>query len=463
MNELFDEELFQQYELLLPSRFEGGYLIIALYQRVKNRDLPEAFTTDDIKRILEEIALAFNQPTPHSERIIKSLLHYFLRKSPDEYGVYNLTDHANRLVELIIYKIHNPYKNYPLRESFDKYFITRFKDIKSITDLELKFGSEFVAGHKRIINDHLESLEDELNEAYSRLKTILHSDELDTTTLVKQFVNTFKTFGDRAEDISSAIASKDSFLKMLRTKVDLFYNLIADCKHPESDHERKEYSVHQDNWKRANLIYKDLDWFFQNVDYKISGIRKRILSASDKLSELQNNFAAHSNFRLLIKKLFLLALEVSHYEKEGLKIDKGFPLKQVIGEKLQFFYPGSWEFVFSRKNVLIDIPPDEEYEQQQRNSIENEIRRQEIINLWVEVGKQRLSSDDVDLNSIIDEIGTSEQDLMIAVHTAIDLVQYASEHEKYSVEIIEKNMPVKESIMQIWKMKLLNNRPITTS
>src|ERR1700727_1340669 len=121
---MLESEIFQKYDLLLPSKFEGGFLILALYQKIRNHELPEIFTTNDIKVTLEEIAKESNQPVTKSERTIKNLLHYYLRSVPNEYGRYYLSDHALQQVELMLHKINNPYKNYPLKESFEKYFIT---------------------------------------------------------------------------------------------------------------------------------------------------------------------------------------------------------------------------------------------------------------------------------------------------------------------------------------------------
>src|ERR1043165_9263622 len=130
---MWENELFDNYELLLPAKYEGGYLIIILYQRIESKSLPEQFTTDDIKLILEEIAHKDNTQIPHVERIIRQMLHFMLRNVPDKYGKFELSEHATRLVELMRYKLDNPYQNYPLKETFEKYFFLKTGEIKTIT------------------------------------------------------------------------------------------------------------------------------------------------------------------------------------------------------------------------------------------------------------------------------------------------------------------------------------------
>ncbi|HAL82775.1 MAG TPA: hypothetical protein DCO83_11500 [Mucilaginibacter sp.] len=223
-----------------------------------------------------------------------SLKIYFIFSSGTyrgEPGKYYLTDHAESVVELMKNKLENPYKDFPLKQSFEKYFTLCTGEIRIISDLERRFGKEFVSGHKRIINNHLSALEDELSEAYDQLNLILQSEEQSATVLVKNFVNVFKTFGERAEDITNAISSKDKFLRSLRERVDEFYAAVELYPHvPTNAEELAELDNIKNDWRIAREILQDMDDFFKTVDYKISNIRKQILNASGKLSELHENF-----------------------------------------------------------------------------------------------------------------------------------------------------------------------------
>lgn len=459
----FDDDLFVKYDLLIPSRFEGGYLILSLYNKIKSGQLAEVFTTHDIKIILEQISKEFDEPLPQTERLIKNLLHFILRTETSSYGKYYLTDHAVRLVELMSHKINNPYKNYPLKESFDKHFNVRLKDMQSINDLELRFGSEFVAGHKRIINDHMESLEDELTAAYGNLNQILQSNEKNATVLVKRFVTIFKTFGEKAEDISNAIAAKDRFMKTLRFQVDEFYNKVAKFKHPETEQEKEELNKYREDWRKAADILKDLDNFFQTVDIKINNIRRQILHASDKLGELHENFTSRSNFRLYIKRMLALALKQASYGKDGVKFNGNLPLKTIFQEETQLFYPEHYPFDLPHENVIVEIPRDLLYETEQRKEIEREIKSQEIINAWVVEGKSRLTKGDVDINEFMEEITSKGNDLMIALPVAMELTEYAGQEEGLNIEIKRDLQILNTSGMYLWKMNLQNRKLIMVS
>ncbi len=99
------------------SKCVGGYLIIALHKKIKEKELGEYFSTEDIKLLRDEIVAYHNGSAPHSERIVRNLLHYFLRNVPDQYGKFYLTDYAKQLAELLEYKLNNPYKTFPLKEA----------------------------------------------------------------------------------------------------------------------------------------------------------------------------------------------------------------------------------------------------------------------------------------------------------------------------------------------------------
>ena len=80
-----NKELYTKYDLLFPSKFDGGYLVIALYEKIKNREIEEYFTQKEINEILSDIKTEFNLDSIRPWNNIKdNLFHYFLRSHPDE-------------------------------------------------------------------------------------------------------------------------------------------------------------------------------------------------------------------------------------------------------------------------------------------------------------------------------------------------------------------------------------------
>jgi hypothetical protein len=449
------QDLFGKYELLLPSKYNGGLLVIELYQRVRSKALGRHFTGGDMKYILEDIARRDEAQPVQPEKIIKNLLHYFLRNVPGEPGKYYLTDHAESMVELMVRKLQNPYKNFSLKLNFEKYFNIRINEIQTIDDMERRFGREFVSGHKRIINDHLETLEDNLATSYDNLNTILQSPDDSATEMVKKFVLVFRDFGDQAEDIANAIASKDKFMRSLRTHVDGFYQQVDDFKHPESSEESLQLAQLKANWEKAADIYLDIEEFFETVDYKIGNIRRQIHRASEKLSELHENFSSRSHFRIQVKRLYQLVLEHTAYHEYDEPFANEVLVKDLVHERLKFQYPEYYDYGLSRSNDIAEQEIDEIYEKSERQAIEGEIKRQEVINLWVSECKKMLEGNqELVLGDLLEIIMAQENDLTVAYHVAIELTQFVSEDEEHLLEILADPIHLKNTELTLWKMKM---------
>lgn len=452
----FNNELYEKYDLLLPSKFEGGYLVLALFEKTANGELEEQFTFTDIRTTLNEISKQYQQESiPQTERLIKTLLHYFLRNHADEPGRYYLTDYAKSVVALMKNKIENPYKNFPLKASFEKFFVIRFNQIKSITDLEERFGRIFIEGPKKIINDHLEALDDELREAYSNLGKILQADEGSASAMVRSFTIVFKKFGERAEDITNAIGTKDKFLRDLQRTVDFFFDLWEKCKQPATEEEYTALEKLKMDWQKSVEIHNDIIGYFKAVDGKINNIRRQINNASDKLSELHEHFTVRATLRLNTKRLLGIVLSSAAYAEDGAVFTNNFPVKNIVIENIRFFYPEEYDFGNISVNRLIQITADNEYGFQERLEIESRIKRQQIINEWFQAGLNILKSKGLlNVKELMEKIVENGIELSIAYEVAISLTTYASENNDIDINIEQQIATLKNTKLLLWKTVL---------
>jgi hypothetical protein len=349
-------------------------------------------------------------------------------------------------------KLENPYKNHPLKKSFESSFFLRFNEIKSIEDLERKFGRLFISGPKKVITDHLEGLEDELREAYKTLNDLLGNDAHEAVELVKSFALTFRKFGERAEDITDAMRSKDKFLKDLQVVVDDFYGAINNAKF--SDNESANSKLVND-WERSRDIYDDIKEFFIGVDRKINAARRQIYNASEKLSELQEYFSTRANYRLQIQKLLGFLLQASSYSEDGIVFRNDFPLKPLVYEQEKMLYLRHYEFANKKPNAVIVVPPDEDYEQEERYKIEKEINRQQIINDWVNKAKEQLTvKKQILLDELMNTILKEEQDLSIAYGVASEMIAFVSEVPNIQIDITQELTKLQQNDFALWKTKI---------
>ncbi|KYP15933.1 hypothetical protein [Flavihumibacter sp. CACIAM 22H1] len=448
-----NKELFEKYDLLLPSKYDGGYLIIAIDEKIRTGDLDGSFTTKEIDDILAETSAHFQlDSVPQWSRIKDNLLHYFIRNDAEEPGKYYLTDYAKGVLDMMRNKLNNPYKNHPLKKSFESSFYLRSNEIKDVEDLERKFGRLFISGPKKVITDHLEGLEDELRDAYKTLNELLENDTHEAVSLVKAFALTFRKFGERAEDITNAMRSKDKFLRDLQMVVDKFYAEIDLVRF--SDNESEKIKVVSD-WQRARDIYDDIIIFFNDTDRKIKAARRQIFNASEKLSELQEYFSTRANYRLQIQKLFGYVLQTAGYREDGTIFKNGFPLKSLVYEQEKMLYLKHYEFAHKKLNAVIQIPPDKEYEKEERTKIEKEINRQKIINHWVNNAKDHLNKHgQFLLDEMMNTILAEGEDLFVAYGVASEMISLVSEIPDLKIDITRELTILNQNNLALWKTKI---------
>lgn len=444
-----DQGLYSKYDQLLPSKFRGGYLIIALDEKIKFGELDEYFTLNDIEFILREISFEFEQESVRQWSQIKDdLLNYLIANHPEEPGRYYLTEYAKGVLDLMRNKLENPYKNQPLKENFEKCFSILPQEIKDINDLERKFGRLFIAGPKKIIIDHLEGLEDELRDAYLMLNGLLDNQGQEAVEMVRAFALTFRKFGERAQDITDAMRSKDRFLKDLGDVVDFFYREMDEGRSLEDSDKKKKLN---ENWERSRAIYADIEIFFNAVERKINGARRQIFNASEKLSELQEYFSSRSNYRLKVQKLLVYLLETSSFGEDEINVDTDFPLKNLVYEQPRMFHQKHYEFVDREPNRVIVVLPDPLYEHQEREKIDQEVSRQQVINIWVEkLTEQLVNEKDLSLEREMRRIIDDQGDFSVAYGVAAELIALASTEQGIQIDIRQQLTEIQKENLTTW-------------
>ncbi len=200
---------------------------------------------------------------------------------------------------------------------------------------------------------------------------------------MRRFAQVFQQFGMRADDITNAMTTRDKFIKDLEATVDEFYNRInaSDAETPAA---ASLLEQRKSDWEKARDIYRDIRTFFKAVDQNINYIRRQIFDASEKLSELHEHFTERAQMRIQVKRLYAAALEQACYHEDGASFQPGFPLKMLAGEKPRMIYPEQYDFLPPPPNQVIRIPRDEAYERQERQRIDRENRRSELILEWVD-------------------------------------------------------------------------------
>ena len=113
------KDLYPKYDLLLPSKFDGGYLVIALYEKIKNRD-------ELMEYVPESLVKLYWYDKEHDGELIETLQAYL-----------DCDKSANKAAEKL-------YVNYRTLSS-------RLKKIKDISGIDFKNSAEMLAVRNGIV------------------------------------------------------------------------------------------------------------------------------------------------------------------------------------------------------------------------------------------------------------------------------------------------------------------------
>jgi len=456
------KDIQRDYISLVPSEFDTLLIFIIDY-KVKQEELPERFTQKDISEIIQEVHKTYfsQDSTPQTERTIKNLIPYFLERPPDHrYETYTLTEYAQNYIQLLQNKLKNEYSGFPLEDSFITYFKLEAANIKDINQFKSWFKQGFDATSRRVIGEHLEALKEEVDIHIATLNKILRHETPNAMEMVHNFTDTFSILGTKASDLTNTLQLKQSTLQEITKVLDNFYQKIADAKHAETEVEVQEQEEREKNWQEAKSMEQQVLSFFGKVDLRLESIRARILFASRKLNELQENFQYQSRFKLTLRKLLELTLNESRHKsiKEGLQLPPAFPTKLIIEEKTQLPFVPNYDFNLPVPNFSLVRAIDDAYYAEKENEFLNELRQQDQIDKWVKTLKQKLDVEYyLDFSEYFYKILAAENgNIEIPLQVGFELFQFASNIQSgYAIEIEQKIANTEPTnTIYLWRMKI---------
>lgn len=448
-------EISNNFDLLIPDKLQGGLLIILLRRRIEEKEIDDEFTRHDIQGILEEIARQENVAEPQIERILKKLLHFFLLRPPDRPDRYYLSEHAINYALLIEHALESPYRDFPLKKNFEKYFKLDAEDIQSITDFEEWYQQNFVAASRKVISEHLGSLQDELDKSIHRLNIILYSDKLTALEMAQEFAAVFQQLDLKRKQISDALFFKEGVVLQIKTVVSSFYQRIESAKHHQTEEETKTFQQLHTDWTQAQSIQREVNSFFKTVDKRLERIGEQITFSSTKLSELQENFKAQSRFKMNLRRMLELILKESRYGRESLTLPDWLPKKELPYEEARFFAVPYYDFALPHQNESLTALVDETYEAEQRSGIERVLERQEKVKHWVGTLEEELErTGELYWSDRFFEILEVEQDADVSVQVGFELVQRIQARPTGNIEFSDAFTEQDKNEFSLWKMTI---------
>lgn len=430
--------VFQSYQSLVPSK-EDGMVVFLLNQKIRDREIDEQFNYGDFKQTIKELAAFAPWPLPHSEAVLKNLLNYFIERPPDQKNSYKLTEYAFKFIAMIDQKLNNPYRNFPLRESFIRYTNFQASEIKLIAQFESWFQQGFNNTTKQSIIDHLEALKDDVNQSIKDLNMLLYRENTDILETISEFTAIFKGLYEKTEEIRDTLRLGNNLERETQQVVSYFYDLSDSFSNIASEKDEYYHSTVQD-YNKAVTIHRDVRNFFIVIDSKIGQLREKIVFASNKLNDLQHNFRYQSNYKMNIKRLLDFVFSESNYTKDGPQLPGRFPRKAIPTESFKYTVVPYIESFFPVKKMVQLLPQDKNYQQSERAKIDYEIARQQRITSLVSHYKDLLQKEkEMDFTEQFYLILERDQDIEIALNVSYELLIYAHHSSQYKL-LIDPNL-----------------------
>lgn len=420
------ENVYRKYQQLLPSR-EEGMVVFRLQEKIRLEEINENFTYSDIKKVIQENARVFGELDHYAEPIIKNLLHYFIERPSDQKTTYKLTEYAHKFIDLVYHKLDNPLRKFPLSESFKRYAAFNAEEIVSIEEFESWFEQGFQATTRQNIIEHLEALKDDVDESISQLNKTLYEEEKNILTVVSDFTSVFEELNSKTDEIRDALRLGANLEREVQSVVSYFYDKIEG----ESDEEKR-----RSDYQKALSIQSETKSFFLIIDEKIGQLRGKIIYASRKLNDLQENFRYQTRFKRNIRRLLEFTIDKSFFTKEGPSFQKNYPVKQIPGESFKFTVIPYFESFFPVKFSVNQTSLNPDYELGERQRIQKEISKQEKIQALISYYKEKLVQEGkLDFTEHFYKIIDQENDLEIALNVGYDLLLFARYSPNYQLNI----------------------------
>jgi hypothetical protein len=431
-------QIAELYYQLIPP-LEEGLLVFRLHEKIKNGEIDTNFSIQDIQRAIEEANQynPGNESVPNRERLLKNLLSYFIERPAEQKSRYTLTEYARKFVLLLEHKINNPFRKFPLRESFRRYADFTAQEIQQINQLESWFNQGFQATTRENIVDHLEELKADVQSSVQRLNKLLYSGEVSVQSMVADFSAIFTDLGEKADEIRDTLRLGNSLQFEIELVVSKFYNRTQEFKHPSTEEEFVHFNDLHFAYTRATEIKQEVLSFFEIVDGKLGQLRERIQYASNKLNELQELFRYQSHFKLNLKRLLEYALTVVNSEKGQLVFPPWFPLKGIPEERFKLTVMPELEREFTTRNMVVENPEDQAYHRQELIRVEADLIRQQRTAILIEQYKKRLEQEgNLDFTNEFYRIIDTEHDEEVALQVGYDLIQYTHDNPHFLVNIL---------------------------
>lgn len=450
------EKFHDVYTELFPESLEA-MVLYCLYQEIKDSTSKE-FDFSVIKSAIHEVEnLEFIKRSRNiqNERLFKKLLNGFVERVTGQSHKFYLTTHAERVIEIVLQRIDNPYLKFPLKDTFESFFSLPENLDNDIDKLERWHRLNFINTSQQVVLSHLEALKMGVDYAVAELNKVLDTDALTAMQMLEHFSLNFQTLGDKARQVGEAIVMKDRVYYRLKSTVNVYMERSEGLTNESLRDSQYNYEQLDAEYKRARHIREDISSFFTRIDNQLTIINKRIAFASNKITELQESLSAKSHYKVSIKKILIYLLNNSNWGKPSALLPDNFPAKYTVRDQFRFYALRQWDLGFLKKGIPFRHTIDPAYELEQRNRFERELKQQQKIRDYTNVILEQVNKENrVDLSNQLMEIADQNASAEMAVLSGHEVIRQINSHTKINVE--RRLISDATNTFHLWKISLQN-------
>ena len=455
------ERIFHVYGELFPNEFE----FLVLYNLYRNYPSAEMQYAEIRQAVIDTSRLPFLYSGKDKlvEKAIKGLMRAFIERVPGKFNQYMLTQHAERVVEIVTQRINNPYLKYPLKDTFETYFKLSDNATEDITYLKTWFRFGFQNNARQVVLGHMEALKLGVDDAIKALNKVLEADDLSAMQMLEQFSQHFQVLGNNARQIKEAIGMKDNVYYQLRDVVNVFSARLDQAQADTSAGNEDLYQALRQDCQDATQIKEDVYAFFEKVDRQLDLINMKMAFAGAKITELQESLRAQSHYKISLKKMLVYLLEHSQSDAQHwVRLPEKFPAKDIVKERFRFTTLRYYDMGFLKRGKPFELQADWAYEAEQRAHFELELEKQAMIQKHCEQAQNDLAqTGKLDLGKRIFQIMQSENGLEIGIQTGYEFIRNLAPDSQ--LKIGNEFESDTTNTTHIWKTTVLNSESGTSN
>ncbi|MCC6691268.1 MAG: hypothetical protein IT235_07010, partial [Bacteroidia bacterium] len=411
---------------------------VALYRKIQNNEIEEAFTQHDFEQVVTEVSEAIARgKNIQAENISKKLSQYYYTtlKRGNEYR-YQLTVFATDLVRIMLQEIKPEFESIELIHTFKRTLRLVNDDLKSIGTFEYWHLSHYQPS-KRVVLSHIENLQRMVDDRTIALRQLMKNNVENTKSLINSFIEIFEELGRQSEGLTQTLTFKQS--------------LFDDIKAAESNFLGKK-----EDWEKYTRIRGEIERFFENIDNRMLSINDRIQLSVSRLKALYDTLQYKQLYKLKLEKLLMFMLRNTKKDENGeLQFPEPIKSKHIPYHRSRLPQLPIIDFVDVEPADVPDFAIDEEYLKAKEQQNYNLLARQESISKWLEsINTDLAAGKSIVFDEWFKNIYSKEKNLEVPIDVCFGLIQRYGKNKDIEF-VIDKTKPFhpKEDLA-LWKLKI---------